>query len=161
MLGVNVDTKDAKQIAKLLNKIANGRMKTAYFNIAMTLSRRFKQTFRDQKDIDGNAWAPIKEQTKKRKKSSKILVQDGLLSSKMWGTNHGEDFAEVGSGAIYAAVHQFGAKKGEFGNMKSGRPIPWGDIPARPFLGWNDDLMDTTADVLKNFIASEIERNTG
>ncbi|WP_425072579.1 phage virion morphogenesis protein [Sagittula sp. S175] len=40
-----------------------------------------------------------------------------------------------GSNMIYAAVMQFGAKKGEFGTMANGASIPWGDIPARPFLG--------------------------
>lgn len=42
---------------------------------------------------------------------------------------------EVGSTMAYAAVQQFGAKQGAFGKNKKGRPIPWGDIPARPFLG--------------------------
>lgn len=42
---------------------------------------------------------------------------------------------EVGSSLEYAATQQFGAKKGAFGKTKKGRDIPWGDIPARPFLG--------------------------
>jgi phage gpG-like protein len=36
---------------------------------------------------------------------------------------------------IYAAVQQFGAAKGAFGRTSRGAPIPWGNIPARPFLG--------------------------
>jgi len=32
-------------------------------------------------------------------------------------------------------VQQFGAKKGQFGKTRRGAPIPWGNIPARPFLG--------------------------
>lgn len=42
---------------------------------------------------------------------------------------------EIGSSLEYAAVQQFGVKKGSFGQTKKGRDIPWGDIPARPFLG--------------------------
>lgn len=42
---------------------------------------------------------------------------------------------EIGSPMEYAAVQQFGARKGAFGTTKRGAPIPWGDIPARPFLG--------------------------
>ncbi len=37
---------------------------------------------------------------------------------------------EVGSTVEYSAVQQFGAKKGSLGSQ-----APWGDIPARPFLG--------------------------
>lgn len=36
----------------------------------------------------------------------------------------------VGSNMIYAATAHFGAKKGAFGNG-----APWGDIPAREYLG--------------------------
>lgn len=42
---------------------------------------------------------------------------------------------EIGSPMIYGGVHQLGARKGAFGSTKRGAPIPWGDIPARPFLG--------------------------
>jgi len=48
-----------------------------------------------------------------------------------------------GSNAIQAAVMQFGARKGAFGSYEGKGfgdttptiSIPWGDIPARPFLG--------------------------
>jgi phage gpG-like protein len=60
---------------------------------------------------------------------------------------YGNDYAEVGSNAIQAAVMQFGAPAGAFGASigkdKLGRDhfhsIPWGDIPARPFLGISDE----------------------
>lgn len=65
---------------------------------------------------------------------------------------------EIGSPMVYAAVQQFGAKMGEFGRYSQvsrwrkyekgdfrkhagtvkGFPIPWGDIPARPFLGLSE-----------------------
>ncbi len=45
---------------------------------------------------------------------------------------------EIGSPSIYAGTHQFGAAKGAFGSTSKGAPIPWGDIPARPFLGLSD-----------------------
>jgi phage gpG-like protein len=62
---------------------------------------------------------------------------------------------EIGSSLVYAATQQFGAKMGAFGRYSQvarwrkyekgdfrkhagtvkGFPIPWGDIPARPFIG--------------------------
>jgi len=57
----------------------------------------------------------------------------GLMGS--ISTDHGKDFAEIGTNRVYAPTHQFGAQKGEFGTSSRGGPIPWGDIPARPYLG--------------------------
>lgn len=41
---------------------------------------------------------------------------------------------EVGSPLIYAGTFHYGADKHQFGNG-----APWGDVPARPFLGLSDD----------------------
>ena len=38
-----------------------------------------------------------------------------------------------------AGTHQFGASKGAFGTTSRGSPIPWGDIPARPFFGLSSE----------------------
>ena len=42
----------------------------------------------------------------------------------------GANSVTIGTNLPYAAVQQFGQKKGA-----SGKGAPWGDIPARPFLG--------------------------
>lgn len=57
---------------------------------------------------------------------------------------------------IYAGTHQFGAAKGSFGTTESGRPIPWGDIPERPFLGL---LIDDAAEVellVRDWLADQL-----
>lgn len=54
-------------------------------------------------------------------------------------TESGPDFFRIGSNAIQAAVMQFGASKGSSGSTSRGGPIPWGDIPARPFLGVSEE----------------------
>ena len=56
-----------------------------------------------------------------------------MLSGNLMNSIHYQisgDLLLVGSNMIYAATQQFGAKKGEFGNG-----APWGDIPAREYLG--------------------------
>jgi phage virion morphogenesis protein len=55
---------------------------------------------------------------------------------------------EVGSSLIYAAVQQLGAAKGQFGRTRRGAPIPWGRIPARPFLGLDDRDDDAILDIV-------------
>lgn len=96
--------------------------------------------FRKQESPDGNPWAAKSQATLDhyaRTRSTydlRPLHLDGSLSSDI-SVARGPDFVEWGSSAIQAAVMQFGATKGEFGNAANGSPIPWGDIPARPFLG--------------------------
>jgi len=57
-----------------------------------------------------------------------------------------------GSNMIYAAVMQMGATRGQFGSTSRGSPIPWGDIPPRPFLGVGPEdeaaILDIVAEAL-------------
>ncbi|MHB1183388.1 MAG: phage virion morphogenesis protein [Desulfobulbia bacterium] len=59
---------------------------------------------------------------------------------------------EVGSPLEQSAVMQFGAKKGDFGRTKRGGEIPWGDIPARPFLGFSDEDKVNVLDILQEHL---------
>jgi phage gpG-like protein len=91
---------------------------------------------------DGSRWAPKSQTTLNRygvKKSNRVdprplFGPSGLLSQQIF---HDASAIEVswGSNLIYSAVMQFGAGKGAFGTMSNGSPIPWGNIPARPFIG--------------------------
>lgn len=78
----------------------------------------------------------------------------------------GPDHVSWGSNAIQAAVMQFGAEQGEFG-AAMGRtspsekraksqdyftPIPWGRIPARPFLGLSDQDRTDITDIIDEWL---------
>ncbi len=39
--------------------------------------------------------------------------------------------------------------------MKRGAPIPWGDIPARPFLGLSDDEADVR-DIVARYLVDAL-----
>lgn len=92
---------------------------------------------------DGTPWAAKSPTTieayrrRKQRVSFRPLIGPTRMLSKEsnFSTASGADWARVSSRAIQSAVMQFGAKKGAFGANKAGRPLPWGDIPARPFLG--------------------------
>lgn len=84
---------------------------------------------------DGSRWAPNSPVTLARKRGSKPLIGETRELSRGIAYRAGRDTVEVGSSRIYAATQQFGAKAGAFGKSKRGHKIPWGDIPARPFLG--------------------------
>lgn len=112
-----------------------------------------KDNFAEAESPDGKKWAPRKQSTMdayaRRKDTPGPTPLIGPTKS-LSGTISYEasgDSVEWGSNMIYAAVQQFGAEAGEFGarmgvNKKGRRffmPIPWGNIPARPFLGLGPD----------------------
>ena len=59
---------------------------------------------------------------------------------------------------IYAAVHQFGAKKGQFGTAKNGSSIPCGDIPARPFIGVSDADESRIVEMLSEWLQRAVDK---
>jgi phage virion morphogenesis protein len=104
---------------------------------------RRSTTARFQRGIDpqGRPWAPKSAATLERYKrlGYGVLTRPLIGKSRQLSTNVvlnvGRDRAEVGSNAPYAAVMQFGAARGAFGQTSRGGPIPWGRIPARAWLG--------------------------
>lgn len=92
---------------------------------------------------DGTAFAPRSETTLKRYAKlglsfgAPLNVSGDLRNHLFYQAD--SDGVEYGSNAIQAAVMQFGAAKGAFGTASNGSSIPWGNIPARPFIGISED----------------------
>lgn len=105
-----------------------------------------KDRFKAGTAPDGAKWAPKSAATLQRygaRKSNRVDVRPlfgptRLLSKKIF---YEADARSVswGSNLSYSAVMQFGAAKGAFGQMSNGSPIPWGNIPARPYIGISDE----------------------
>ena len=115
-----------------------------------------KERFARAEAPDGTPWAPLAPATIARKGHARILIgETGALSSTIF-YEVGPRRVEIGSPMIYAAVHQFGAKKGAFGRTRRGRPIPFGDIPARPFLGLSAGDEDTILTIVRDAIAGAV-----
>ncbi len=118
--------------------------------IAAQMESAAERAFDEEADpATGEPWADLSEVTKARRAADgkwpgSILQVQGQLAASI-ESDYGKDFAQVGSNKVYAPVMFFGAEKGAFGKNKRGGPIPWGDIPARPFLGLN---ADDEADIL-------------
>ena len=116
-----------------------------------------RQRFFDERTPDGTPWAPLSETTERLKKKNvgKVLTLEGFLRG---GIAHraGPDGVDVGSPLIYAGTHQFGAARGAFGATSRGAPIPWGDIPARPFLGLSVEDEDEVAALVTDYLRRAI-----
>lgn len=93
---------------------------------------------------EGIAWAPKAQATIDAYAARGLSVDsrplfgpnlDTLPLRQSFFRDAGPDSLEVGTNKVQAAVMQFGASKGQFGTAANGSSVPWGDIPARPFLG--------------------------
>jgi phage gpG-like protein len=103
-----------------------------------------------------------------------LIGRSRMLSHTITAQLHGSDTLLVGSPMEYASTHQFGAKMGEFGRyyqlsrlkygekdfrryagMRQGHPIPWGDIPARPFLGVSLSDRETILGIVEKHLGLE------
>lgn len=109
---------------------------------------------------DGSVWAPkspatlLAQAARKDPLDTRPLNATGALRDTIFYqvAPDGESVG-IGSSLIYAAVQQFGAARGAFGADRRGRPIPWGDIPARPFLGASDQDRSDIAAILDEWLA--------
>ncbi len=133
MAGVTIRVEfDDGEVRRTLDRLAAAGtdLTPAMRDIGEHLLNSTRERFASETSPDGTPWAPLTEATKARKRRNrdKILTRDGFLRGNL-AYRADADSVEVGSPSIYAGTHQFGAPAGSFGSG-----IPWGDIPARPFL---------------------------
>ena len=163
---------DDRQVRAALNRLlrAGNDLTPVMRAIAGHLEADVEQAFARQTAPDGTAWAKLKPSTvarrkKKGKGATPILEQSGNLLRSIT-SDYDATSAIVGTNLVYAATHQFGAKKGEFDplaqlsaapGIRSLRraPIPWGDIPARPFLGVSDADRANILDTINRHLAEQ------
>ncbi len=116
------------------------------------LAESTRMRFVESRAPNGSRWAPNTQATLERyigerggysKKTGRISAKGAALAqskkplvgvTRLLGTQiiyqADDEVLQIGSNRIYAAVQQFGAGKGSLGGN-----APWGDIPARPYLG--------------------------
>lgn len=132
-------------------------------DIGELLIRTTRERFGEGKSPDGVPWAAkslatIEAYRRRAGKGVNTRVDtrplhgpSGALQSTIFKRT-GPDFVEVGSPQVYAAVMQFGALEGAFGQTGTGSPIPWGTIPARPFLGISDTDRTAILEILTEWL---------
>ena len=112
--------------------------------IAADMEDKVQLRFRRTKEPDGKKWKPLSQVTvaRRRGKSRKPLNDNGKLKGSI-NSKYTKRYAVVGTNYKPAPTHQFGAKKGEYKKYRTKKNrklknVPWGDIPARPFLGFSN-----------------------
>ncbi len=151
-------TIDSTQVEALLSHLTGrlDHLQPTLETIGYTLSENIRLTFRDLKSPDGVAWKQLSPVTISRRTnhSSVPLNDTGVLRNSIAYQMTGQA-VEIGTIEVQAAVMNYGAKQGAFGKNKRNAPLPWGDIPARPFMPsehlptiWQDDVLDKVKDFL-------------
>ena len=82
-------------------------------------------------------WQALSKITRARRagknKTGKMLQVTGKLAASIQ-PDSGAAFAQVTTNDVRARTLHAGAKQGQFGRSKRNGPLPWGNIPARPFM---------------------------
>lgn len=174
VIDITVDDAELKAALKQLAAKLND-LKPFFNDAGETLLNSTRERFRSQTDPDGARWPALSPAyaARKPRNKDKILTLSGALRGTLV-KQADKDSLRIGSPLVYAATHQFGAAKGSFGTVtarvneytrrsRKGASftvrahtrqmrVPWGDIPARPFLGLSDadraDLLDALNDYL-------------
>lgn len=168
---INVEFNDA-EVQAALNNLAAGLtdMSKVMNEIGMFLVASTEKRFDGTEAPDGSQWAPRSPVTlaiyaREKAKFGPVLHKSGTLRQTI-AHSYGPDEVTVGSNVLYAAVQQFGAAQGAFGASigkdKKGRDhfhsIPFGNIPARPYIGVSDSdrtgILDIVGEWLEGLVAS-------
>lgn len=113
-----------------------------------------KERFKKGVDPSGNAWTPKKQATRDRYKArgdgdrpDPLIGPSKRLSTEIQRFAS-RDEVEIGSSLEYSGTMQGGAMKGAFGSDRRGGPLPWGDIPARVWLGISEEDEHNILDIV-------------
>lgn len=130
-----------------------------------SIRRNFKEGGRPQK------W-PLSKRAEEQR--GQTLIDTKVLMNSIT-SDATENEAVVGTNVEYAAVHNFGAKKGSFGtvtatiraHLRKGVQVrehtrkmnlPWGDIPAREFMLVQDEDWADIREVVGNYLTQGATR---
>lgn len=182
MITIKINDREIQQTIKRLAR-AGGDLKPAMQDIGEYLTVSTKKRFAEGQAPDGTPWEPNTAATiaafARRKKGSSVrrpgerrpkkrdlgaagkkplIGESRRLSTEI---NYRADASSVavGSSLEQAAVMQFGAKKGDFGRTKRGAAIPFGNIPARPYLGLSDDDKVEIMEILREYLSAVMGGN--
>lgn len=156
MFTIEVNDAEVKQaFGKVLDAGLDPRPYLDAIGVALKESARLR--FIDGRGPDGNPWAPLSPVTiaKRRKegRGAKPLRDTGLLMNSIAHRVDGNSVI-VGPREKYGAFQQFGARRGQFGSgqyktLRGSFPIPWGNVPGRPYIGLSRDDRNVVLGILR------------
>jgi phage virion morphogenesis protein len=162
MIAVTVDDSAIRStLAALQARTAN--LQPAMRTIGADMVERIRMGFKQSQSPYGDKWTALSATTqalnKARRAGGQPLLDTGKLRASISFTATGTGVT-VGSELVYAGTHQNGAAQGQYGRSKKRHgPIPWGRVPARPFMPIRNgraDLPDEWSEGVVDIIRSHI-----
>lgn len=151
MIDVEINDQDARDLINELKR-RMGNLTPVMEAVGQILQSGTQQRFVDQQAPDGTPWAALSPVTLDRRRKAgsgaQILRDTGRLMNSISYKVNG-DSVKVFTNVIYAGTHQLGARQGAY---RASPPIPWGNIPARPFLGYSQSDNDAVLEVLQGYL---------
>jgi phage virion morphogenesis protein len=153
-----------RALDELAAKLTN--MRPFWADVGELLLASTKKRFVTQKAPDGTPWAPNKQLTidmwlrregktgagaARAAGSKRILRQSGALSTSI-ALKVGSTGVDLTSPLPYANTMQFGATARSF---RGGR-TPWGDIPARPFIGLSKSDEQGILETIEEYLSGDL-----
>lgn len=155
---ITVTIDDAEVHAALARVLARlGNMAPVMEDIGLALGNLTEDAF----ESSGPGWPALSPVTVARRGSAGPILQ--VSGQLVGGITHGGDAAKawVGADKQYATAQQFGMPQGYAGRTRRGAPIPWGDIPPRPYLpiqggDWTPPAKTKILDILTQALESAV-----
>lgn len=140
---------DDKQVRSLFATIERrgASPRPALKSIGEYMLRRTFERFSAEEDPEGNSWLPLSKATLKQKKPGlKILQGDTNLLRDEINYQVTSNSVGLGTPLVYGAIHQLGGQAGR------GHKVT---IPARPYLGVNDEDLSEFAAILADYLTED------
>ncbi|MEO1752024.1 phage virion morphogenesis protein [Thiofaba sp. EF100] len=150
MIKIDYDDRDVLDAIQALARRTSD-LSQAMQDIAGVLADAVERAFDQEHDpATGMPWAPLAPRTIKARggDAHPILQRSGQLASSIV-TEHGKDYAIVGSNKRYAAIHQFGGQAG-----RKRKAI----IPARPYLGLGEEDKGEIMDIVRGYLGGALSK---
>jgi len=165
-------TVDDRQVRDLLQRLGTklADLTPCMRTIGEIVRDSVQANFAEGRSPEGTAW---KKSWRAMRQGGRTLIDTAILRNSIH-VQASRNEVRIGTPVKYGPVHQFGARAGSFGTVavtvrahvrkaRSGKShsvrahprrqkLPWGDIPARPFLGVRRDdwgeIRETVLDYL-------------
>ena len=159
MFTFEVNYTGGDRLRNVLNGLNEAFSKTDHRSILQQIGQLYldetDNRFTKGYDVDRKKWKPLKPSTIRLKGHDTVghKTTDLRRSIKM-------DFVGnsvfIGTNSPYAKTFHYFVKKGKFRKASPGvQAIPWGDIPARSFIGRNTRIDDKAMTLLRKILIQQ------
>lgn len=149
---ITVDDREVQALFARLTAFGRNPMHEVGHALGETVLRSTRERAARQVDPSGIPWRPLSEEYAKHKARKRpgvpILKFDFHMLGDQLDYQVHDDFVELGTNAVYGAIHQFGGKTGR-GHKAT--------MPSRPFLGVSDEDRERFGEILRDALDDALD----